>query len=173
MGRNVTLSMAGRGYGKAATLSRGCSARAYEAAEGRTTAPTMRTRIRNPDLVHGDVAKTPDCAGPLLSKIHPPRSRVSILAAAFRSSHVIGAGATLSRRNERRAKDRRNNKSRDCKFGSHQKCLRRVTASLQTSADDLVPARGKHCANFIFKGTSFGIAAQTSITFQTSVTFRT
>ena len=48
MGRNVTLSMAGREYGKAATLSRGCFARAYEAAGGRATVPTMRTRILNP-----------------------------------------------------------------------------------------------------------------------------
>jgi len=154
-----------------------------------------------------------------------PSKRMSILAAAFRRSHVIGArtsvvltrwirgaafvgpaararpcghaffmlrflargsagtdasfigragrGLTLSGRNQRRTDERRNDKSRDCKFGSHQKCLRGVTASLQTSADDLVPARDKHCANFIFKRTSFAIAARTSITFQTSVTFRT
>src|SRR5712664_881791 len=32
-----------------------------------------------------------------------------------------GRGLALSRHNKRRAEDRRNNKSRDCKFGSHQK----------------------------------------------------
>ena len=37
-----------------------------------------------------------------------------------------GRGLVLSRRNERRAEERRNDKSRDCKFGSHQKCLRRL-----------------------------------------------
>jgi hypothetical protein len=107
-----------------------------------------------------------------------PSKRMSIFAAAFRSSHVIGAGTgivlirwirraafvgpaararpcghaffmlrflargsagtdvsfigragrglVLSRRNKRRAEERRNDKSRDCKFGSHQKCLRRL-----------------------------------------------
>jgi hypothetical protein len=101
-----------------------------------------------------------------------PSKRMSILTAAFRSSHVIGAGTSvvltrwirrvafvgtaaharpcghaffmlrflarssagtdgsfigragrglvLSRRNERRAEERRDDKSRDCKFGSHQ-----------------------------------------------------
>jgi hypothetical protein len=34
-----------------------------------------------------------------------------------------GRGLALSRRNERRAEERRSDKSRDCKFGSHQKCL--------------------------------------------------
>jgi hypothetical protein len=42
-----------------------------------------------------------------------------------------GRGLALSRRNERRAKERRNDKSRDCKFGSHQKCLHGVTEPLQ------------------------------------------
>ena len=35
-----------------------------------------------------------------------------------------GRGLTLSRRNQRRAEQRRNDKRRDCKFGSHQGCLR-------------------------------------------------
>jgi hypothetical protein len=36
----------------------------------------------------------------------------------------------LSRRNERRAEERRNDKSRDdCRFGSHQRYLRGVTGS--------------------------------------------
>jgi hypothetical protein len=82
-----------------------------------------------------------------------------------------GRGLVLSRRNERRAEERRHDKSRDCKFGSHQKCLRRVTGSLQTPGRELVPARGKHCANFIFKKTLwcsklFGDHWQTSVTFQ-------
>jgi hypothetical protein len=37
-----------------------------------------------------------------------------------------GRGLVLSRRNERRAEERRYDKSRDCKFGSHEKRLRRV-----------------------------------------------
>src|SRR5260370_13543922 len=35
-----------------------------------------------------------------------------------------GRGLVLSRRNKRRAEERRNDKSRDCKFGSHQKTPR-------------------------------------------------
>jgi hypothetical protein len=35
-------------------------------------------------------------------------------------------GLVLSRRNERRAEERRYDKSRDCKFGSHEKRLRRL-----------------------------------------------
>ena len=117
--------------------------------------------------------KAPNCSGAFCSRdVHPPRERMLLLAAAFRSSHVIGAGtgvvwtrwshraafigtATrarpcrhaffmlrflagcsagtngsctgragrglgLSRRNERRAEQRRNDKGRDCKFGSHR-----------------------------------------------------
>src|SRR5258705_1991408 len=104
---------------------------------------------------------------------HPPLERMSILAAAFRTSTALGVGINvaltrwtrrvafvgtaaparpcghaflmlrflargsagtdvsftgragrglaLSRRNNRRAEERRNDKSRDCKFGSHQK----------------------------------------------------
>jgi hypothetical protein len=54
--------------------------------------------------------------------------------------------------------------------------IRNVSVELQDHskprAGDSVPARGKHCANVIFKRSSFVIAAQ-SVTFQTSVTFRT
>ena len=38
-----------------------------------------------------------------------------------------GRGLALSRRNERRAEERRNDKSRDCKFGSHKEGLPKVT----------------------------------------------
>jgi hypothetical protein len=38
-----------------------------------------------------------------------------------------GRGLALSRRNKRRAKERRNNESRDCKFGSHKEGLPKVT----------------------------------------------
>ena len=38
-----------------------------------------------------------------------------------------GRGLVLSRRNERRAEERRNDKSRDCKFGSHKEGLPKVT----------------------------------------------
>jgi hypothetical protein len=61
-----------------------------------------------------------------------------------------GRGLALSRRNQRRAEERRSDKSRDRKFGSHQKYLHGVTEPLQISTGDLVPARDEHCANFIF-----------------------
>ena len=38
-----------------------------------------------------------------------------------------GRGLVLSRRNERGAEERRNDKSRDCKFGSHKEGLPKVT----------------------------------------------
>jgi hypothetical protein len=38
-----------------------------------------------------------------------------------------GRGLVLSRRNERRAEERRNDKSRDCKFGSHKEDLPKIT----------------------------------------------
>src|SRR5258708_38725018 len=38
-----------------------------------------------------------------------------------------GRGLALSRRNKRRAKERPNNKSRDCKVGSHKEGLPKVT----------------------------------------------
>jgi len=118
--------------------------------------------------------------GPLLSKVRPPSKRMSIFAAAFRSRHVIGAGASvvlirrircaafigpaararpcghalfmlrflargsagtdgsltgragrglgLSRRNERRAEQRRNDEDRDRKFGLHKKVSPKISA---------------------------------------------
>jgi hypothetical protein len=84
-----------------------------------------------------------------------------------------GRGLALSRRHERRAEEGRNDKSRDCKFGSHQEDLRRVTGSLQTSGRDLVPARDQHCANFIFKKNLRRSRRKHPSLFQTSVTFRT
>jgi hypothetical protein len=114
--------------------------------------------------------------GPLLSKAPSTLERMSILAAAFRTSTALGVGINvaltrwirrvafvgtaalarpcshaffmfrflargsagtdvpftgragrglaLSRRNKRRAEERRNDKGRDCKFGSHQKSPR-------------------------------------------------
>ena len=38
-----------------------------------------------------------------------------------------GRGLALSRRNERRAEERRNDKNSDCKFGSHKEGLPKVT----------------------------------------------
>jgi hypothetical protein len=50
------LNMRGGGYGKAVTLSLGCSARAFEeAAENRAIVPTMRNRILK--------SKASDCSG--------------------------------------------------------------------------------------------------------------
>lgn len=84
-----------------------------------------------------------------------------------------GRGLALGRRNERRAEERRNDESRDCKFRSHQKCLRRVTGSFQSAGLDFVPAHGKHCTDFIFKMKFFGDRCATNRYFQTSVTLRT
>lgn len=119
--------------------------------------------------------KTPDCSGAFALEGTSPSKRMSVFAAAFRSSHVVdagtgvgwvrrirraafvgsaacarpcghaffmlrflarggagtngsrtgraGRGLVLSRCHERRAEQRRSDKSRDCKFGSHQKCL--------------------------------------------------
>src|ERR1700733_420047 len=47
-----------------------------------------------------------------------------------------GRGLALSRRNERRAEERRNDKNGDCKFGSHQKYLHGFTEPLQTSTGE-------------------------------------
>jgi hypothetical protein len=55
-----------------------------------------------------------------------------------------GCSLALSRRKQRGAEERRNDKSRDCKFGSHQKYLRSVAGPAQRSGGELVPARGKH-----------------------------
>jgi hypothetical protein len=163
---------------------------------GRRTIWSRILKSKNPGLLRGL------CSRRCIS----PSKRMSIPAAAFRSSHVIGAGTSvvlirrvrraafvgpaararscrhalfmlrflargsagtdgsvighagrglaLSRRNERRAEERRNDKSRS-KFGSHQECLRGVTGFVQTSAGDLVPVRDQHCANFIFQETRF------------------
>src|ERR1700704_4959370 len=59
-----------------------------------------------------------------------------------------GHGLALSRRNERRAEERRNGKSRDRKFGSHQKGLLsygegspKLRNGVKPRAGDRVPAR--------------------------------
>lgn len=139
--------------------------------------------------------------GLLLRKVDRPHRRMSVLAAAFRSSHVVGTGTSvvltrwihraafigtatrarpcrhaffmlhflaggsagtdvsfagragcslgLSRRNERRAEQRRNDESRDCKFGSHQKISVGYSNHSKARACNSVPARGKQFANFI------------------------
>jgi hypothetical protein len=166
--------------------------RALDAGDGRSGVASLKAKPRI-------------APGPCSRRCISPSKRMSIPAAAFRSSHGIGAGTSvalirrirraafvgpaararscrhalfmlrflargsagtdgsvighagrglaLSRRNERRAEERRDDKSRDCKFGSHQKCLHRVTEPLQTSTGDLVPLRDQHCANFIFQRT--------------------
>src|SRR5258706_3117585 len=147
---------------------RGCFAHVSGKAGSRATVRTMRTRILK--------SKAPDCSGALLSKAPSTLERMSILAAAFRTSTALGVGINvaltrwirrvafvgtaalarpcshaffmfrflargsagidvsftgragrglaLSRRNKRRAEERRNDKGRDCKFGSHQKSPR-------------------------------------------------
>jgi hypothetical protein len=60
-----------------------------------------------------------------------------------------GCSLALSRRKQRGAEERRNDKSRDCKFGSHQKYLRSVAGPAQRSGGELVPARGKHFEKII------------------------
>ena len=157
--------------GCVSALSSGlCFAPASGRAGSRVTILTMRNRILK--------SKAPDCSRAFTFEGTSALERMSVLFAAFRSSHVIcvgtsvvlirwirraafvgpaararpcghaffmlrflargsvgadvsftrraGRGLVLSRRNERRAKERCNDKSRDCKFGSHQKCLRRL-----------------------------------------------
>jgi hypothetical protein len=66
----------------------------------------------------------------------------------------------LRRRDERRAEQRRNDKSRDCKFGSHQGCLRRVTGSLQTSGTRFRSGARHTFRKFHFQRNSLAIVAQ-------------
>src|SRR3984893_6323832 len=59
-----------------------------------------------------------------------------------------GRGLALSRRNKRRTKERRNDKSRHCKFGSHQKILH--VTGWPHFWQEIETRSGQHCANFIF-----------------------
>ena len=161
------------------TLRRGFSLllllrRALDVGDGRSGAASLKAK---PRITPGAFALE-----------DTPLKKSLVLAAAFRSSHVIGAGTSvalirwirhaafvgpaararscrhalfmlrflargsagtdgsvighaggglaLSRRNERRAEERRNDKSRDCKFGSHQKYLHGFTEPLQTSTGE-------------------------------------
>src|SRR5258707_14096058 len=167
--RNATPIMQGAGYGQAVTLRRGCFAHVSGKAGSRATVRTICERASlkvRPRIV----------PGPLLSRAPSTLERMSILAAAFRTSTALGVrinvaltrwihrvafvgtaalprpcshalfmfrflargsagtdvsftgragrGLALSRRNKRRAEERRNDKGRDCKFGSHQKSPR-------------------------------------------------
>lgn len=165
----------------------------------------------------GRCSKAPNCSGASCScDVHPPRDRTSVLAAAFRSSHVIGAGTSvvctrwshraafvgtamcarpcrhpffmlcflgrrsagtdgsctrragcglgLSRRYERRAEQRRNDKRRDCKFGSH----RNVSIGYTVTANPRRAIQFRRAANIAqisYSKSSFAIAAQAFITF--------
>src|SRR5258705_11855866 len=61
-----------------------------------------------------------------------------------------GRVLALSRRNKRRAEERRNDKSRDCKFGSHQKVSWVTGDGVQTLGRRLSSGGRHHSANFIF-----------------------
>jgi hypothetical protein len=79
----------------------------------------------------------------------------------------------LSRRNERRAEERRNDKNRDCKFESHQN-FSVIAGHLKPQAGEFVPAhlatsRKVNCSNELVRDCS---AINPSL-FQTSVTFQT
>jgi hypothetical protein len=83
-----------------------------------------------------------------------------------------GRGLGLSRRNERRAEQRRNDEGRDCKFGSHQK----ISVGYWNPPNlghAIQFRRGATLREFHIPKSPFASSAQTSITFQTSVTFRT
>jgi hypothetical protein len=87
-----------------------------------------------------------------------------------------GRGLILSRRNERRTEQRRHDKGRDRKFGSHQKCLREFSRSLQ---DFSKPRQAiwfrcvAYIAQISFSKRLVCGRRATSVTFLTSVTFRT
>jgi hypothetical protein len=205
-------------------ISRMVDRRSCAYSHQKRVAPDIRTRVICRDLsnTHQRQKQKPRIApGPLLSTAHLPSKGMSIFAAAFRSSHVVGAGTSvalirrirgttlatcarpcghaffvlrflarggagtdgsfagragrgliLSRRNERRTEQRRHDKSRDCKFGSHQKCLR----GLQDSSKPR-QAIWFRCVTYIAK-ISFpkGLVCcrrATAAAFLTSVTFRT
>ena len=82
-----------------------------------------------------------------------------------------GRGLILSRRNKRRAEERRSDKSRDCKFGSHQN----VSVGYKITPNHVHSIQFRRVANIaqISYSKTFWIVAQTSVTFQTSVVFRT
>jgi hypothetical protein len=79
-------------------------------------------------------------------------------------TRCTGRGLALSRRNKRRAKERRNNKSRECKFGSYKEGLPRLQYGPETFGRRL----GSEAGNIVqiwFSKNSFVIAAQASSTF--------
>jgi hypothetical protein len=172
------------------------------------------------------MTKAPDCSGASCSRaVHPPRERISLLAAAFRSSHVIGAGTSvvwarwshraafvgtatrgracrhpffmlrflgrrsagtdgsctgrarcglgLSRRNERRAEQRGNDKGRDCKFGSH----RGISVGYTVTPNPGRAIEFRRAVNIAqiscSERTRSRLPRRRSLLFQTSVIFRT
>jgi len=70
-----------------------------------------------------------------------------------------GCGLVLSGRNERRTEQRCDDKSRDCKFGSHQNGLPRLQDQAKPQAGDSVPACGKNIAQVSFSKTLGGRCA--------------
>ena len=75
-----------------------------------------------------------------------------------------GRGLVLSRRNERRAEERRYDKSRDCKFGSHQKTPKLVRMNPNLGHAILFRPMA-NIAQISYSKNSFVIAALASITF--------
>jgi len=73
-------------------------------------------------------------------------------------------GLVLSRRNKRRAEERRNDKSRDCKFGSHQKTPKLVRMNPNLGHAILFRPMA-NIAEISYSKNSFVIAARASITF--------
>ena len=201
------------------------TARNRTGAEAPLNAGGLPTRaiVRTTRICIANKAKAPNCSGAFCScEVHPPRERTSVLAAAFRSSHVIGAGTSvvwtrwshraafvgtamcarscrhpffmlrflgrrsagtdgsctgragcglgLSRRNERRAEQRRNDKRRDCKFRSHQN----VSIGYTVTANPGRAIQFPNIAQISYsKKTGSRLLRRRSLLFQTSVTFRT
>src|SRR3979411_616227 len=83
-----------------------------------------------------------------------------------------GRGLALSRRNERRAEERCNDKSRDCKFGSHQKGLLSYGTELNLgqAIEFRRAATSRKFAVFcaLIKNSRFVITEHTPVTFRTN-----
>ena len=87
---------------------------------GPGTSVVLSRRIRRAAFV-GPAARGRPCGRTLL--------RFLAGSAGIDGSFIgrAGRGLVLSRRHERGAEERRNDKSRDCKFGSHKEGLPKVT----------------------------------------------
>jgi hypothetical protein len=84
-----------------------------------------------------------------------------------------GRGLVLSRRNERGAEERRNDKNWDCKFGSHKEGLPEVTVWSESFGRRLSCEAGNFVKIWFSKKIVSWLLHRRPVLFQTFVTFRT